>query len=144
MAGEVSVAQLDGFFKKNYADKLLTLVPEINKLVKAVPFSARYKIGQDYNQPVVVSMEQGVTYAGPGSGAFNLEVPASMATKNASVKGYQMLIRGQMDYEVAALASTDETSFGRATATQVRNMLSSITKRLEISMLYGQSGTGLS
>lgn len=142
MSNAISVQQLDGFFKKNYADKLLNLVPEINKLVKAVPFSQRNRIGEDYSQPVIVSMEQGVTYAGPGSGAFALEIPASMATRNALVKGFQMVIRGQMDYEVAALASSDETSFGRATATQVKNMLASITKRLEISMFYGRDGIG--
>jgi hypothetical protein len=140
---ELAIANLTGFFKKVYSDKLIQLVPESNKIIKATRFDQKDRIGDSYEQPVIVSQEQGVTYAGPTAGAFALESAEAMSTKNASVQSYQMMIRGQMGYDVAMRASTDENSFARSTALQVKNMLASISKRLEIQFLHGQSTSGI-
>jgi hypothetical protein len=140
---ELTIANLTGFFKKVYSDKLIQLVPESNKIIKGTRFDQKDRIGDSYEQPVITSQEQGVTYAGPTAGAFALEAAEAMATKNVSVQSYQMMIRGQMGYDVAMRASTDENSFARSTALQVKNMLASISKRLEIQFLHGQSTTGI-
>ena len=66
-----------------------------------------------------------------------------MKTKKAEVDGYQMVLRSQMDYETAAKAQKGGArSFKKATQLQVENMMESLTKRLELSILYGQSGIG--
>lgn len=140
---EVRIADLTGFFKRVYSDKIIQLVPEANKIIKGTRFDQKDRIGDSYEQPVIVSQEQGVTYAGPTAGAFALEQAEAMSTRNASVQSFQMMIRGQMGYDVAMRASTDENSFARSTALQVKNMLASISKRLEIQFLHGQSTTGI-
>ena len=53
-----------------------------------------------------------------------------------------MLIRSQMSYEAAARASNDKKAFVKATSLMVQNMVNSLAKRLEISMLYGRTNIG--
>lgn len=142
MASVTSVAQLDGLFKKIYAKKLENLIPDHAKLVKIIPFSKGEQIGDNFNQPVVLTHEHGVTYAAPGSAAFALNTAIAMTTKNAQVPGYQMLIRSSIGYEAAAKSSGSKGAFIRATALVVENMYESMTKRLECSLLYGQKGIG--
>lgn len=53
-----------------------------------------------------------------------------------------MLIRSAMSYEAAARASNDKKAFVKATSLMVQNMVNSMAKRLEISMLYGRTNIG--
>jgi hypothetical protein len=53
-----------------------------------------------------------------------------------------MLIRSSMAYEAAARASNDKKAFVKATSLMVQNMVNSMAKRLEISMLYGRTNIG--
>lgn len=139
-----TTTDLSGIFKEVYGSELVNLIPENALLVKDIPFSAREKqLGNTYHQPVVVTMEHGVTYAGAEAGAFNLNAAISMKTKDATVQGAQMVLRSALDYESAARASGSRSAFMDATQLQVENMMSSINKRLELSMWYGQSATGL-
>lgn len=139
-----STTDLSGLFKQAYADDLIDLVPEASILRKNIDFvSKTEKLGDAYNQPVIVAQEHGVSYAGPNSGAFTLNPSITMKTQNAIVGGYQMLLRSALDYESAAKASSSVNAFRDATQLQVENMLESINKRLEIALLYGQSATGL-
>jgi hypothetical protein len=132
--------QLDGLFKEIYADKLINLIPDNAKLVKMIPFSERDSEGNHFNQPVILSQEHGITAASAGDGAFALNSPIAMTTKNAQINGYQLLLRAAMDYETAFKASSSKKAFVKATELIVENMLESITKYLEISLLYGQVG----
>jgi hypothetical protein len=140
-----NVSDLDGLFKEVYGDKLSNLIPDNAVLVKKVKFDKKKKIGIKFNQPVRLTQENGVTYAAGGSGAFALNAPINMSTKNAEIPSVQMLLRSQMDYEAASKASAgkSKSSFYEATKLMVQSMLESMTHRLECSMLYGNSATGL-
>ena len=136
-----NTTDLDGLFKKIYAPKLQNLIPESAILVKDVPFVEKSKQnGESYNQPVVLTQEQGVTFAASDAGAFTLNASIPMTTKNALVVGSQILLRGSMSYEVAAKANTSTKAFVDATSLMVQNMLESMTRKVEIISLYGQSG----
>ncbi len=137
-----NVAQLDGLFKEVYADKIENLIPDYAKLIKQIPFSIGDKIGDGFHQPVILTQSHGVTYAAPSSSAFALKDPIAMTTKDAIVDGFQMLLRDRIGYESAAKAASSKTAFIRTTAIVVENMLESITKRLEIDIIYGQIGIG--
>lgn len=139
-----AITDLDGLFKQVYTpDGLINLMPEASRLVKAVDFSEDEKIGDKYIQPVALTYEHGVTYGAPAAGAFTLRQPVSMKTQKAQVDGYQMVLRAQMDYETAAKASKGGAkAFKKATELQVENMMESMTKRLELAMIYGQAGVG--
>lgn len=142
MAQYVTPTQLSGLFKETYGDEIQNLIPEVAKLVKLIPFVSRDKeTGNKYHQPVIVQQEQGVSYASADAGAFDLEDSVSMTMKDAQVQGSQMLLRSAMSYDSAARASSaGKKSFAKGTQLLVENMMESLTARLEVSLLHGQSG----
>lgn len=136
--------KLNGLFKEAYGDDVYNLIPDIAKIVKLVNFVSRDKEeGNKYHQPVILTHEHGVTYAAPGAGAFSLNDHISMNMQDAQVEGSQLLLRSALSYDAAAKASNSKKAFVKATELLVENMLESITKRLEIAILYGGSGIGV-
>ena len=138
-----TVADLNGLFKQAYADEIINLIPEASIVTRNTTFQGRDKmLGDAYNQPVVLRAEQGFTYAAPGSGAFSINPPITMQTKNAVVTGYQALARAGLDYESVFKAQT-VNAFKDAVDLSMENTMESFGKRLELALLYGQSATGL-
>lgn len=143
MSNETTSSQLTGLFKQVYGKEIENLIPESAKVIKMVPFAERDKLGDKYNQPVILTTEQGVTYASADdTSAFDLESPVSMGTKNAEVKGAQMLLRSAISYELASKATSSEKAFVGAVDLVIDNMLESISKRLEVGLIHGQRGIG--
>jgi hypothetical protein len=141
MAGENTTTTLDGLFKEAYAPKIEKLVPLQNKFLKDIMFvGAAQQEGNKYNQPVNLSLEHGVTYAGPDSGAFALNAAIASQTKNAEIKGSQILLRGSLSYNAAAKAAKGRNAFVSTTHYLIQNMLDSVSKRTELSTIYGGSG----
>ena len=138
------VSNLNGLYKQVYADKLENLIPEASLLTKKIAFVEREKeTGDLYHQPVVLTYEHGITYAAAAAGAFTLNSAISMNTKDAQVQGTQLLLRSALAYDAAAKASNDKKAFKKATQLLFENMMESITKRLELAVLYGGSGIGV-
>jgi len=144
MAQYTDVSQLNGLFKAVYGDSVINLIPEASHLVKRIKFVGSDKeTGDTYNQPVVLSNEHGITYAAAGSSAFTLNNSVALTMKNASLQGSQMVLRSSLSYDAAAKASNSKKAFVKGTELLVENMLESITKRLELQLLYGTSANGL-
>jgi hypothetical protein len=142
MAG-TTVSDLNGLFKQAYADEIVNLIPEASLVTRSVAFQGRDKMmGDQYNQPVILRAEQGFTYAAPGSGAFTINPPVTMVTKNAVVTGFQMLERAGLDYE-SVFKAANVNAFKDAVDLSMENAMESFGKRLELALLYGQSATGL-
>lgn len=141
--GENAFTTLNGWFKEAYAAEDMKLVPNAAWLVKNVVFNkSDAGLGNLYHQPVVLTHEHGITYAGSGSGAFAINTPIAQVLQDAQVQGTQMLIASRIDYEAAARAAVSKASFGDATELLVKNMMESISKRLELMFLYGRTGIG--
>lgn len=140
--GSNTLQTLDGFFKEAYADKLGELIPDGVKLLNKVKFLSKDKQpGNNYHQPVILGMEHGVTFAGSDEDAFALAAPVAGQVKDATVKGSPAVMRSLLGYVAASRAAQGGSkAFMDATKHLVANMLRSMTKKLEISMLYGQSG----
>jgi hypothetical protein len=135
---------LSGLFKEVYGDNQISLIPDNAKLQKMIPFVGRDKeLGNYYHQNVVVTSEHGISYAAADAGAFALNDSVSLYTQDAKVQGSQMLIRSALSYDAAARASNNKKAFVKSTSMIVENMVESMAKRLEISLFYGQSATGL-
>lgn len=135
---------LTGLFKEVYGDDQISLIPDNSKLQKLIPFVPRDKeLGNKYHQNVIVSYEHGVSYAAVDAGAFALNDHLGMVTQDAQVQGSQMLLRSALSYDAAARASNGKKAFAKATSMIVENMVESISRRLEVAMLYGQSANGL-
>lgn len=137
----VTLAQLNGVAKDVYGDSLENLIPDSELLMKMIPFATTAKLGDEFVQPVVTSDEQGATYAGSDDDAFALEDPEAMTTRPASVKGSQILMRSQIGYKAAASAvGAGKAAFVNATELVIKRLMASLSKRIEISHLYGQDG----
>lgn len=135
---------LNGLFKETYADKLENLIPEGLKLYKMIDFLPKDKQpGNLYHQPVILGAEHGVTFASSDDDAFNLNAPVAGQIKDAQVKGNPVVLRSVLGYTAASRAAQGgQKAFMDATKFLVANMLRSITKKLEIELLYGQMGYG--
>lgn len=133
---------LNGLFKEVYASELKDLIPDGAKLLKRIPFAKKEStLGNFYHQPVVLGHEHGVTFAGSGEDAFNLNAPVAGQIRDAQVRGTQLVLRSAIGYASASRSSEGGAkAFKQATKFLVGNMLRSMTKKLEIEMLYGFGG----
>ena len=136
---------LNAMFKENYADKIEDLIPDGVKLLNLVKFMPKDKQpGNLYHQPVILGLEHGVTFASSDEDAFNLNSPVAGVIKDAQVRGYPLVLRSVLGYTAASRAAQGgKQAFMDATKYLVSNMLRSVTKKLEIEMLYGQMGYGV-
>lgn len=142
MAGENTFTSLNANFKQVYADNIKNLIPDGVRLVEAIPFEERSKLGNEYNCPVLLQLEHGITLAGPDEDAVSLNAPISGELKNAKVKGSGLYLRSQIGYKAAMAGASSQAAFIDSTKLVVENMVRSMAKKLEIIMLYGQSGLG--
>lgn len=133
---------LNGLYKKVYDGKLENLIPDGVKLLNAIKFVRKEKRpGADYNQSVILGMEHGVSFAEPDEGAFALNPPISGTIKQATIKGYQMVLRSAMAFDTMFAAdSSGERAFEESTKYIFQAMMDSMSKKLEIRLFYGQSG----
>lgn len=133
---------LNANFKEVYAKEIENLIPDGVKLLNKVEFSGRdNQLGNLYHQPVVLGLEHGVTFAGATDDAFSLQAPISGQLKDAQVRGTQMVLRSVLGYAAASRAAGGgQKAFIDSTKFLVQNMMRSMAKKLEIQMMYGQSG----
>lgn len=135
-----SIGQLNGLFKQVYADKLKDLIPDGVKLMNMIKFNNKDKTGDKYNQPIILGMEHGVTFASSDEDGFTLAAAVAGTIKNAEVRGNALVLRSRIGYKAISSSLGSEAAFEEATKYLVANMLRSITKKLEIELLYGSKG----
>ena len=134
---------LTGYFKDLYGDQV-KVIPDIAKFQKAIKFvEASKQNGGDYVNNVILTQEHGVSYLASDAGLAGLNDRVPMVTGKASIKGSNLIIRSGISYEDAERASSDKKAFASLVPMIVENMTESISKRLEISLIYGQSDLGV-
>jgi hypothetical protein len=58
--GSNDIVELNGLFKKVYADKLENIIPDGKKVVNLIKFLPKNKAtGADYNQAIILGLEHG-------------------------------------------------------------------------------------
>ena len=140
-AGANTVATLDGHFKEVYASKIRDLVPEGMKMLKLAEFSAAEKLlGNLYHQPIVLGLEHGFTYGGSAGEAFLLNAAISSPNRDAQVKGHELVLVSAISVGAASRSISSKAAFEQETKRLVQNMLKSTQIRMEIQLMYGQSG----
>jgi hypothetical protein len=141
---QITLSTEQGMFKKVFADKMEQLVPEFSILGERIPFIPTNKRpGELYSQPVVVSMENGVTYLGDAGAVGTLSTPSNHLVRDAQVKGSEVNVRSQVGYKALSSASSaGERAFVTQMQALVTQMTRTVHKRLEIARLYGQVGIG--
>lgn len=141
--------QLVGDFKNLYKTSgLIDSVPHWYIVQDRFPFEeAEAGLGQYYIFGVILSKEQGFTYApssGQYSGAQTLNAAVSAYVGQCQVEGFSIYLRSRLSYDAAAKASrAGKKAFAQAYGAVLKNMKESHQFRLECSLLYGCDGLGV-
>lgn len=144
MAGENTLTTMDGYVKKVYGDKLDNVIPASSVLYDMVEFESAKKIGDSFNFPVLLTLENGFTVNGVGGSVVTLNAASNAVSKNAAIQGVELIGRAQMAYLLASRAAAEgPAAFGKAWGQALMNLRMGHMKRLELMLLYGQLGLGV-
>lgn len=141
MASTNTAATLDGMYKKVYGDGPIFALPEFSTMQKLVPFQKGQRIGKSYNSTIVVSDEHGFSY-GTADETITLNTEIAATLKEISVDGAQIVGQASLNYDAASRSVASEAAFMDAGHLVIQNLLSSHSKKLEASLLYGRKGVG--
>lgn len=141
-----TVAALNGLYKTIYSDLgVQDLIPESSKIQKAVPFmGGAEKSGANYLVPVILSGEQGYTFGGSAGDFFALNDPVAMNMQPATVTPDAHVLSSGISYTAMsrALASGPQ-AFENAATLVMESNLKTMSKLIELEILYGNAATGL-
>jgi hypothetical protein len=141
MAQFTGTAELDGLFKIVYPDDYIKTIPSQGLFSKMIPFDRMDKTGKAYNVQAVLAYSHGFTYNTTSGSAYSLNNQIAMSSDEATIAGSEITLRDAISMRaMSQAAGGNRQAFKNATEQVVDNMLDSMTKRLELSMLYGQSG----
>lgn len=140
MSGFATPVTLVGILKQRYANGVVDDVPDNTWLQGRIAFDQQKKTGDYYNQPVVLTQEQGVTYYAANQStlpSLNSRVPT--ITGNAQLRGTNHVISMGVSYEEASKAVQGPQAFVDSMGLIMDSGTRSLRSRIEIEMLYGQS-----
>ena len=141
MASVNTKTVLDTMFKRAVAPKVNSLMPSSSILLKAIPeLTGGQKLGREYLQPVALTFEHGVTYG--DDTAFTLLDPVAGVYTEAKVTSNPVILRSQVSQSAANRLANDEKAFLSWAGLRSQVMKSSLAKRAELEMLYGNRGLG--
>jgi hypothetical protein len=140
---ENTVTTLSGLLKRVYSNKVEKVIPDQNIITGLVPFvPSSMKLGETLRVPVQLQLEQGITYAASGDGAFAFPTATPGSVKQAEVNAAQMLGVAELDFETASKAAKapSQQAFERAMDSVVDSLIQSLRRRQEVNYLYGGEG----
>lgn len=127
-------------FKQVYGEDQV-LVPSSSIVQMILPFKEQQRIGRNYEFPVILANENAASYIAGGSDAIQtLEDSVAMTVKSVTVDSSQIIMRAQASLEALMKSQNDKVAFRKNTEMLVENLQESMSKRLEISLLYGNVG----
>lgn len=145
MAIANDVAQLNGVFKKRYARDVVYAVPDGTILIKEIPFDEGNALGDDWNEPVSLTHENGFTLvAADTANSPSINDPIAGTTKNANVDSPQIYLQSELNYDAASRAlKKGEAAIVRAISHVIRNNTESHRCVQEIQYFHGQLDWGV-
>lgn len=135
---------MNGFYKKVYADKIDSVIPASSVIYDSVEFTSAKKIGDSYNFPVLLTLENGFTVNGVSGSVVTLNDASAAVMKEATIQGVELIGRAQQSYIASSRAvSEGPAAFSKAWGQTLLNLRMGHMKRLELMLLYGQLGLGV-
>jgi hypothetical protein len=143
MAAADTLSTLNGLVKNRYADSVVNVVPNFAKILKMTKFSKKDRLGNTYNQPVILSNEQGITFGNSNSTLpLALNNSVAMTMQNASLSSMFFALRGQIGVDAIIRTSSKDQAIEDALELLVTNMVESMAEYIESELLYGSVGLG--
>ena len=133
-----------GLFKRTYGDSVIELYKNENPILDSTQFEN--KIGEDFDQPVDLTLENAFTQAvnttQPSGSAYGGYIqPISGVTARALVTPFSIHGRASVTYNaISEAAGKGDKAFAAATGHIVKRMGRSHAKRLEIQLIHGRRG----
>jgi len=141
--GQVSNATVLNLFKKVYGD-ISNLVPEGYLVQETLKYSPKQKIGESYNEAVVLTNENGWTLGGSAGDVFDINPAIAGTVQQATVPSYVSVLSSVVPWSVLSRsAGGGEVAFIDGTKHIVKNNLNSHMALVEAMALYGQASYGL-
>ena len=142
MAANNVLTGLNTMFKY-VQDSAESLLPDNSVLMKLIPkLTAPNTLGRNsFLIPVQLTHENGVTYA--DGGVSTLTAASAAVYSEIAVPAAPMILQTVISNSVANRMANDSKAFLNEASLRAEVMLNSLARRYEISMLYGQSATGL-
>ena len=138
-----TLTTLSGLFLEKIVKKVTENVPMFGIIQDKVPMSEADAIGSQFKIPVVLSIEQGVTYAANNAGAFALNASIDGNIVYATCNGTNIALRSTIaDETIYSSQSTDRSIEEALTRVAMLNAISH-RKRLEIALIHGQMAKGI-
>lgn len=136
--GQVSDTGVIDLFKEVYGDHT-DLLPDDGHLAKAMPFSEKHKVGENYNESVTLTYETGFTLS-DSTEAFEINPARAGVVKQAQVTPYISVLPSIVPWGIISRsAGAGAKAFFDATKYIIKNNLRSHYQLLEALRLYGRS-----
>lgn len=139
------LGNLNSNFKEVYADNIEQLIPKqfkIQKLLGKVK-SGGDQVGKYFLQPVLTQNEQGVSYSDPDDALPALAAPVPMKVLDAKVRDSAISIRAVINIDSLQRSKGSKSAFKQVADLVVQSMLDTVSKRVEVSIVYGRALTGI-
>lgn len=140
----VTASTMNGLTKKKFG-QLNKAIPEFALLQERMKFQERAKLGKEYEELILLTRSQGVTYAKTTKQTvYDLQAPRSLTTAPASVSGAEIVMREQIAYGMLAAAERQgEEAYASAIKEALLSILETHRFRIELAALYGAADTGI-
>lgn len=133
-------ASLDALYKTVYGDTLEKLVPDFAIIQQRIKFDTAKKNGRKFETSLSLTHEHGFSY---GNGLVTLEEAVNAENQPVEVTGSPFYLRSVFTYDqAAAMVSGGKGAFISNTEYRLYKMKTSAAYRLELQLLYGESGNG--
>jgi hypothetical protein len=125
-------------FKKVYGD-LNNLVPDTNYLAQNIPFAEGMKVGDRYVEAFVLTNEVGITLAGTGQDAFDINPAGAGVVKQSEIIPSQSLMTSVLPFAfISRGAAGGDKAFFDSTKHVMKNHVKSHSRVLETMRIHGQ------
>jgi len=129
-----------GLLKQVYDDHISKVIPASSILQEEIDFvKDGQREGAQFNCPVLLSLPTGFTY---GAGFASYQAIIASNVQYATLTGSNINLRDGIANDLISRAMNDKASFMTASKYVMMALQKSMSKELELNLLYGSSGMG--
>ena len=141
MSSIATLQTASAFFKTQFADHVINLVPDLNPIMKDFPFvPASEKHGSVYIWPVILNQDQGFTCHGANDANLVFNDPSIHTAQQASITASTYTGRTFISLSTLSRATGSEKAFVDATSHYVEALMGGFSNMLEGIHWYGKKG----
>lgn len=141
MSNTFNLSAIEEALKVQYAENMANLIPEMAPILsKAKMISTDKKLGKSYEQPVILSKDQGFSCFGNADQNVDFNEPINHNIKDVSFKSTAYGARSWITRTALARAASSPQAFITNTSYYIESLVSSFSHMIEGENWYGRSG----